>query len=126
MIEPFLSVYMGRIFEDVCHQYVTRYWNEKLKIAPKRIGAHWGSELEIDVLTENIDDSHWIGECKWWETLVGENVLNRLIEKVSKLPIPWQQKPRYVLFSAGGFTDSLKQRTEAENVILIALSDLFI
>lgn len=124
MIEPHLPDYMGRIFEDVCHQYVSRYWNEKLKIAPKRIGAHWGSELEIDVLTENIDGSHWIGECKWREAPVGENVLNRLSEKVSKLPTPWQQKPRYVLFSSGGFTDSLRQK--AENVVLIALNDLFI
>ena len=126
IIEPNLPDYMGGVFEDVCRQYVKRYWQEKLKIAPKRIGAHWGSEIEIDVLTENIDGSHWIGECKWWEAPVGENVLNRLIEKVSKLPIPWQQNPRYVLFSAGGFTDTLRQRAESENVILIALSDLFI
>lgn len=126
MIEPNLPDYMGRIFEDVCRQYVTRYWHEKLKMAPKRIGAHWESELEIDVLTENIDGSHWIGECKWWETPVGENVLNRLLKKVSKLPTPWQHKPRYVLFSAGGFTDSLRQKAGAENVLLIELTDLFI
>lgn len=126
MIEPNLPDYMGRIFEDVCHQYVTRYWNEKLKIAPKRVGTHWGSELEIDVLTENIDNSHWIGECKWREAPAGENVLNRLSEKVSKLPIPWQQNPRYVLFSADGFTDTLRRKAVAENVILIALKDLFI
>ncbi len=126
MIEPHLPDYMGGIFEDVCRQYVARYWNEKLKIAPKRIGAQWGSELEIDVLTENIENSHWIGECKWHEAPIGENVLNQLIEKVSKLPIPWQQKPRYLLFSAGGFTEKLRQKTVAEDVILIALSDLFI
>ena len=125
MIEPYLPDYMGGIFEDVCLQYVTRYWHEKLKMAPKRIGAHWGSDLEIDVLTENIDGSHWIGECKWREAPVGENVLNRLIEKGEELPNQWQQKPRYLLFSSGGFTDSLRQKAEAENAFLIELHDLF-
>ncbi len=126
MIEPHLSDYMGPLFEDVCQQYVTRYWHEKLKIAPKRIGAHWGSGSEIDLLTENIDDSHWIGECKWWGAPVGENVLNRLIEHAAKLPDPWKQNPRYVLFSAGGFTDTLRQKAEAEDVVLIELNDLYI
>ena len=126
MIEPHLSDYMGPLFEDVCQQYVTRYWHEKLKIAPKRIGAHWGSGSEIDLLTENIDDSHWIGECKWWGAPVGENILNRLIEHAAKLPDPWNQNPRYVLFSAGGFTDTLRQKAEAEDVILIVLNDLFL
>lgn len=126
MIEPNLPDYMGRIFEDVCRQYVSRYWHEKLKVAPKRVGGHWGSELEIDVLTENIDGSHWFGECKWREAPIGENVLNQLIEKASKLPVTWQQNPRYVLFSAGGFTDTLRQKAEAEDVILIALDDFFI
>jgi len=76
-------------------------------------------------LTENIDGSHWFGECKWWEAPVGESVLNRLIEKTARAPDQWKQNPRYVLFSASSFTDSLKQRTEKENVLLIELNDLF-
>lgn len=126
MIEPNLSDYMGSLFEDICQQYVRRYWTEKLRIAPKKVGAYWESELEIDLLTENIDGSHWIGECKWWDAPVGENILNRLIEKASKLPNQWKLNPRYVLFSAGGFTDTVKQRADAENVVLIELNDLYI
>ncbi len=126
MIEPNLFDYMGSLFEGICQQYVRRYWTEKLRIAPKKVGAHWESELEIDLLTENIDGSHWIGECKWWDAPVGENILNRLIEKASKLPNQWKLNPRYVLFSAGGFTDTVKQRADAENVVLIELNDLYI
>lgn len=125
MISPYLSDYMGLIFEDVCRQYIRFYWEEKLKVAPKQIGAHWGSNLEIDVLTENIDGSHWFGECKWWQAPVGESVLNRLIEKATQVSDQWKQNPRYVLFSASGFTDSLKKRAEKESILLFESNDLF-
>ena len=124
MIAPNLSQYMGEIFEEICRQYISRYWEEKLKVAPKQIGGHWGANLEIDVLTENVDESHWFGECKWWSAPVGENVLNHLIENATKVPDPWKRNPQYILFAANGFTDSLKQRSEKEGVILIETNDL--
>ena len=125
MIAPNLSHYMGDIFEDVCRQYVVRYWQERIDIAPKQVGAHWESDLEIDIMTENLDDSNWFGECKWWKSPVGENVLNKLIAKVERLPEHWRKKPNYMLFSASEFTDSLKQRASKEGVFLIDLNDLF-
>lgn len=125
MIAPNLSHYMGDIFEDICRQYVERYWENKLKVAPIRVGAHWEPTLEIDVLTENVDGSHWFGECKWWNARVGENVLNRLIENAGKVHDQWQQHPRYVLFSANGFTDALQERAVKEEVCLIEADDLF-
>ena len=125
MIIPYLSQYMGEIFEGICRQYIRHYWQEKLKVAPKKIGGHWESNLEIDILTENVDGSHWFGECKWWNAPVGENVLNHLIENASKVPNRWQRNPRYILFSANGFTDALKQRAKKEEVFLIETNDLF-
>lgn len=125
MIAPHLSQYMGSIFEDICRQYVERYWLEKLKVAPIRVGAHWGSDFEINILTENVDGSHWFGECKWWNTPVGENVLNRLVENAGKVRDQWKQHPRYVLFSANGFTEGLQQRAAKEGVLLIEANDLF-
>ena len=124
MIAPNLSHYMGEIFEDVCRQYISLYWEEKLKVASKQVGGHWGSNLEIDVLTENIDESHWFGECKWWHAPVGENILNHLIEKTTQVPNQWNRNPRYLLFSVGGFTDALKRRAEKEGVFLIETDDL--
>lgn len=125
MIIPYLSQYMGEIFEGICRQYIRHYWQEKLKVAPKKIGGHWESNLEIDILTENVDGSHWFGECKWWNAPVGENVLNHLIENAAKVPDQWKRHPRYILFSANGFTDALKQRAEKEAIVLIEIDDLF-
>ncbi|RKU30472.1 hypothetical protein C6499_06310 [Candidatus Poribacteria bacterium] len=125
MIAPNLSQYMEEIFEDVCRQYIERYWEEKLKIAPKQIGKHWESDLEIDVLTKNIDGSHWFGECKWWNAPVGQNILNHLIGNATKVPGQWRRNPRYILFFASGFTEALKQRAEEEGIFLIEAADLF-
>jgi AAA+ ATPase superfamily predicted ATPase len=125
IIAPNLSHYMGEIFEGICRQYISHYWEEKLKIAPKKVGGHWESDFEIDVLTENVDKSHWFGECKWWNAPVGENVLNHLIENAMKVTDKWKRNPRYILFSANGFTDALKQRAEKEGVFLIEVNDLF-
>ncbi|RKU28839.1 ATPase [Candidatus Poribacteria bacterium] len=124
LIEPFLSDYMGLLFEELCRQYVSLYWEEKLKIAPLRIGSHWDANCEIDLLTHNMDGSHWFGECKWWNKPVGVNVLNQLIDKSTKVPDEWGEKPRYVLFSLSGFNESLRQRANDEDVILIELDDL--
>ena len=109
---------LERMFQSETAQFFVLYGR-------RRVGAHWGSNLEIDMLTENVDDSHWFGECKWWNAPVGENVLNSLIEKTKKVPDQWKHHPRYVLFSVSGFTDALKQRSEKEGVFLIAANDLF-
>lgn len=124
LIEPFLSDYMGPFFEEVCRQYVSLYWEEKLKIAPLRIGSHWEANCEIDLLTHNTDGSHWFGECKWWNKPVGVNILNQLIDKSMKVSDEWREKPRYVLFSLSGFTESLRQMAINEDVNLIDLDNL--
>lgn len=125
MVAPNLSQYMAEIFEDVCGQYIRRYWEEKLKIVPRQVGRHWEFGLEIDILTKNVDESHWFGECKWWNAPVGESVLNHLIENATKVPDRWKRNPRYILFSVNGFTDALKQRAEKDGVFLIEANDLF-
>ena len=100
--------------------------NQMVTVAPKQVGTHWGSGTdEINVLTENVDGSHWFGECKWWDAPVGENLLNRLIENATKVPDRWKHNPRYLLFSVSGFTDALKQRAAKEGVFLIEANDLF-
>ena len=125
LITPHFSTYMGHVFEDVCRQYVLRYWDEKLKVAPKQVGAHWERDFDIDVLTENVDGSHFFGECKWWDAPVGENVLDGLIQNTEKLPERFRRNARYVLFSLGGFTDALKRRAEREGVFLISADEMF-
>ena len=61
-----------------------------------------------------------LGECKFWQEPVGLNVLRDLEQKAER--VPWE-KPRrknwFVLFSANGFTDELRQLAAARSDILL-------
>lgn len=59
----------------------------KLKVVPKQVGEDWEPNLETDVLADNIDESHWFGECEWLVAPIGENRLNRLTEKATRVLI---------------------------------------
>jgi len=124
-IAPNLHQYLGHLFEKACRQYVQLFWQEKLKIAPKRIGRYWDKFCEIDVLTENLDGSHLVGECKWSQNPIGEEVLEELISDAHHLPTSFQRQMIYALFSLSGFTEELKQRAEKEEIYLISADEMF-
>jgi len=123
-IAPHLSSYLGLAFEDVCRQYVLLHWDEKLKVPPEQAGKHWDKDFDSDVLTENTDGSHFVGECKWWDRPVGENVLDNLQGNARKLPGRFQHNTRFVLFSLTGFTEELRIRAEKEGVILVSAEEM--
>ena len=124
-IFPQLNTYMGGAFEEICREYVRRYWPERLGRAPAVVGRYWGPEGDIDVITENLDGSHFLGECKWWEGPVGENVLEELQRRARTLPLRFQQEAEYLLFATGGFTMEMEQRVAMEGKVhLISVGDL--
>jgi len=121
-IMPGLDTYLGGIFEEVCRQYVLHRWSAIIGGTPRRVGRWWTSDTEIDVLAELSHAGERVtlaGECKWWKGPVGCNVLNELRYKTRALPSDWQQRLRFALFSASGFTDELQELAHREGVVLI-------
>lgn len=129
-VAPQLSVYMGRIFEQICTQYLVR---ENAKLALPfvfgRIGKWWGNnpqkkrQEEIDILAID-EDKVIFGECKWRNEPTGEGVLNELIEK-SELFKQYKSK-YYFLFSKNGFTKELKElAANMKNVDLVDLKRIY-
>jgi hypothetical protein len=54
------------------------------------------------------------GECKWWKDLVGENILDELIERASRTDYGRDnQKRQFVLYARTGFTTALRRRAAA-------------
>ncbi|MFZ5967529.1 MAG: ATP-binding protein [Bacillota bacterium] len=129
-VNPQMPEYMGRIFEDICIQYMIRR-NKRLSlfIMFDEIGRWWGNnpmkkrQEEIDVLAQSSNEAIF-GECKWRNEPVGIKVLNALIDK-SEFLNQYENK-YYMLFSKSGFTKDLEDAAaNMDNVELVDLGKLF-
>lgn len=128
-IEPQLPNYMGRVFEEICKQYL---WKQLLAgntpIEFISLGRWWGndpiqkSQAEIDIMGEQDSDSALFAECKWRNEKVDLDILETLIGR-SKLFR--YKKVHYYLFSKSGFTKGcMEQAKEMGNVTLVSYADI--
>lgn len=128
-IEPYLSEYMGKVFEEICTQYL---WNElldeKCPVQFSSLGRWWGNDpkqkkqTEIDIMGEQDKNTALFGECKWTNEKVDLGVLETLKER-SKL---FSYKNTYLyLFSKSGFTKGcIDKADEMGNVTLVNYEDM--
>ena len=128
-IAPQLPTFMGRVFEDICAQYLWRQNTaEKLPFLVSEMGRWWGSdpeaksEAEIDILGLGDGDRALFGECKWTEERVDTAVLETLCRR-SRL---FHQGEKYFyLFAKKGFTQGcVKKAAALGNVRLVSLKDM--
>ena len=128
-IEPNWNNYLGKIFEDICLEYLLRK-NAKLELEflVEKFGTWWGNnpikkrqeEIDIVGLSEN---RGLYCECKYRNEKLGIAVYNQLIERSDLIP---KKEKYYYLFSKSGFTPELKElEKNKENLKLISLEDLF-
>ncbi len=128
-IEPCLSDYMGKVFEDICRQYL---W--KLLLAGKcpvefsAVGRWWGSDprerrqAEIDILAEQDRNTALFGECKWTNEKVDLGVLETLVKRSRLFAY---QNVRFYLFAKTGFTKGcINRANEMGNVSLVKYGDM--
>lgn len=128
-IEPQLSDYMGRVFEEICMQYL---WKQLLlgnaPIEFVSLGRWWGndpiqkSQAEIDIMGEQDSESALFAECRWRNEKVDLDILETLIGR-SKLFR--YTRVHYYLFSKSGFTKGCVDKTkEMDNVTLVSYADI--
>ena len=128
-IETQLSDYMGRIFEEICTQYL---WKQLLSgnmpIEFVSLGRWWGndprkkSQTEIDIMGEQDSNSAIFAECKWRNENVDLDVLETLIERSGLFRYT---KDHYFLFSKTGFTKGCVEKdAEMGNVTLVKYEDI--
>ena len=128
-IESQLPNYMGRVFEEICMQYL---WKQLLEgnapIEFVSLGRWWGNDpikktqAEIDIMGEQDSESALFAECKWRNEKVDLDILEILIER-SKLFR--YTKVHYYLFSKSGFTKGCMEKAEEMgNVTLVSYADI--
>ena len=128
-IEPYLPEYMGKVFEEICKEYL---WKElllvKCPVAFSELGRWWGNnpkerrQEEIDIMGEQDKDTALFGECKWTNEKLNQNVLETLIERSELFNY---KTNHYYLFSKSGFTTGCEEKAkEVGNVHLICYEDI--
>ena len=128
-IEPYLSNYMGKVFEDICAQYLWKLLlEEKCPVEFNSLGRWWGNDpvekkqTEIDIMGEQDRDTALFGECKWTNEKIDLGVLETLVKR-SKLFS--YTNVHYYLFSKSGFTKGcIDKAEEMGNVSLISYSEI--
>ncbi len=125
-IAPRLSDYMGTVFEEICRDHARLHAQETLPAPAQIVGQLWAADYDIDVIGRLLDGAALYGECKWSTSLIGENILDLLLERAAKTDYGKDAKTSYhLIYSKSGFTDALQARARATpSLRLLALSDL--
>lgn len=126
IIKEKFNTYVARNgFEELCRRYITTIGDSgNLSFIPDDIGRIWNRNVEIDIAAINTKDKHLLlGECKWTNTKVNENILKELKTKSLKLRNIKTYTITYALFSKSGFTKGLKAIAKEENILLFDGAD---
>jgi len=120
-IEPYLSNYMGKVFEDICTQYLWKQLlEEKCPVEFNSLGRWWGNDpvekkqTEIDIMGEQDKDTALFAECKWTNEKIDLGVLETLVKR-SKLFS--YTNVHYYLFSKSGFTKGCIDKAEEMGIV---------
>ena len=130
VILPDYTVYMGKVFEDICKEYLLiRNTKGTLPFVMTNIGAWWGTDPatkkaeEIDIVGMG-GNNYIFGECKWQNKKTGIEVLEKL-QKRAELVCSRTQTAYYYIFSKKGFSAELKEKAASDDTLrLISLEDL--
>lgn len=70
-------------FEELCRRWVREQsWAQKLPFRVQEVGSHWSRTVQVDVVGMNWEDHHiLLGECKWGQEPVEEEVITDLVRR---------------------------------------------
>lgn len=115
-IKSDFHVFESFTFEEIVLEYI---YDLDIPFHIYKAGKWWDKDTEIDVVAVG-EDSILFGECKYWDSLVGVNVLHQLKEKAKK--VDWKKDKRkeyYAVFSKIGFTKELIDLAKKDKSILL-------
>ena len=93
-VRPYLNQFVADAFEQVAHQRVARWATQgRLPFSPTRMGSWWSPNGEIYLVAFNEKTGELLlGEYKWTEREVGENILSDLKGKAKRFHGgPWNR-----------------------------------
>jgi hypothetical protein len=118
IIRPSFDKFISRVCERIIRQLLLKDFF-KLNLQFDRVGRHWDSQTEIDIFAYTKDGDTVIGEIKWTNSPVGEEVLHTLDKKISRVNSLIQGTTMKIIISKSGFVKGLTRKHA--DVILIDL-----
>jgi len=120
-IKDDLEQFVSLRFEKIGEQYLIRKYKSRNNEPIMNIGRYWyndrknKTDVEIDLGVQTKKHIH-IYECKWTNSIIGESIMNQLIEKGRYL-----DANKYGAFSKNGYHDQILDN----GYDLVTLEDLF-
>jgi len=112
--------YVSTIYEDVCLDLCRNLMADGF-MQYTTIGKWWSREDEIDIVAlDEETKTAYLGECKWSNKKVGENIYKDLLRKSQQFD--WhkaERKDRFILFSKSGFTLRMIEIAKKDGILLI-------
>ena len=128
-IEPFLSEYMGQVFEEICKQYLWKLLlSGQSPVEFRELGRWWGtdpstrSQTEIDIMGEQDKNTALFAECKWTKEKVDAGVLELLVRR-SRL-FHYRDVHLYLFARSGFARGCVDMAEEMGNVALVTYGDV--
>lgn len=120
--ESFIENHVAFVYEDICRENM---WTLAVQgtwlFSFSKIGRWWNKSSEIDIVALDEEGNNIVfGECKFWKSKVGINVLLDLEQKAQS--VEWGTEARqehYALFSISGFTKDLEELAKKRDDILL-------
>ncbi len=128
-IAPHINEYMGKVYEDICKQYI---WHLLLTgqspVDFADLGRWWGTnpqtrrQEEIDIMGADENDAIVLAECKWTNEKVDKGVVEKLMERSNLFH--HKEKHLYV-FSKNGFTQGCLEKAASDsNIHLLSFDEM--
>lgn len=125
-VEPYLDLFTGPVFEDICQQFIWRLGMAgRLPFLPLKTGGWWHANEEIDQIALG-QDAALIMEYKWTTRPVGVDILRELKRKATLVQKDLGQRQIWLgLCARSGFTAQLEQEaTREDNLLLFDLPQI--
>ncbi len=128
-IEPNLPDYLGKVFEEICRQYLWKLLLDgEAPIDFHDLGRWWGtdpgthSQTEIDIMGTSDKNTALFAECKWTNEKVDTSVLKTLAKRSQLFHY---EQIQLILFAKKGFTRGcIGTADEMGNVMLVTYDDI--
>ena len=106
LVEPHLPDFASPTFEELCRRATRELYDD---YTFDRVGSWWYQEREVDVVGLTTQSTLVVGECKFTNSPVGYDVLQRLEDDAAEIRWPPRDETEYCLFARSGFRQSLRE-----------------